>query len=67
MSEGDDWSSEEEDNEWSERSGGVGHGDGEGAGESLKCDARSSANEILIIIFVLATWDVGRGTWDDWK
>jgi hypothetical protein len=40
VSEGDDWSSEEDD-EWSERSGGVARGDG--AGESLKCEARSSA------------------------
>lgn len=40
VSEGD-VSSEEE---LSERSGGVGRGEGDGAGESLKCDARSSAN-----------------------
>lgn len=37
-----DWSSEDEDDEWSERSGGVRRGDG--AGDSLKCDASSSAN-----------------------
>jgi len=35
VSEGDDWASEEKDNEWLERSGGLGI-DGEGTGEFLK-------------------------------
>lgn len=55
MSEGDDWSSEEEDVEWSERSGGVGQGDGEGAGESLKCNASSSTIVNFSSHLVLAT------------